>query len=980
MATAQEIRQAQSIVFAIQGGRSIRTDPRSTVGRLVNQALQRQIDLQQSLRSALSKGLLEKKQFAESKARAEALLRAEKSQKLALAFKSTTPTERALKMSLPKDLRRLSVAEVKRRQSILIKPKFTPLPTPKITPLPPIKRKGISRPQFIKDVSKTKSKVLKVIQKFRDITSLGLTKEIREKEKINVRIENFNKEVSSFEKKFIGRDLTEKEFAIAKKKEEELDKKLRDIELKEKSIKKTIPTKSLKKIKSSIKDLLKEKVEEKKRLGIKGLLQSLKLRKIDSNLKTLMVLESGISFGVAVVTLPETTISIISDPSQLEKVPSGLLEEGKEIGKIALISPSSALVKVGAEVFLMKGTGKTFKVVGKLSAKNVARVTGKLRKIEGGAITISKPTKGKGLTIKTISIREIKRKGIKLKVKVTEPKPKKPGLKLEVIKPGLKKILEPGKAQAKLIGKKVSVVTSAQAQKLVGLIRRRRVIRKPIPGEKNLSATTKKLLKKFDRRKINTSEFKILNKRIIKETKGNSNILERSFFVDPKGRVRVSRLGIQKEASLLDIVRGNFTFKTQKPQIIVFENIKVQAFPKTKIFDSIKKKISKQKTLKQEPPKLTKQEASALLKFQTKISGKFKPIGALSKEPELTLAPGEIVRKVKTLAKVEINGVIVPIVKAEIVKGSKSTRKLLSKAKKGKISAKEIKKLRSNLKKETGFKTSLSRRTKVKPRARLPKRIPGRPPTRKRVPTRERPRPRGRPSPRPRGRPSPRPSRRRVPIRGRPSPRPSPGRPSRRRVPIRGRVPVGPPRRPPGRPIKRPGPPIKPISRIRRKRIRVKGRPVRPQGFEVWARPLKRTKKGRRPKLIKVSKVPLSKTRAKDLRNFISDQSLSRTARIKPTKGKPRQPRLKVPTGYSRRTSKKFRRHRVVKGKRVPLPKGKIIERNRYILDTRSEKRGISLKRKIAQLERKAGIRKPIKKRTITIKRRSTRRSGGIFG
>ncbi len=53
MVTIAELQQAESIVFRIQvGGESVRTDPRSTVGRLVNQALQRTIDLQQALRDA----------------------------------------------------------------------------------------------------------------------------------------------------------------------------------------------------------------------------------------------------------------------------------------------------------------------------------------------------------------------------------------------------------------------------------------------------------------------------------------------------------------------------------------------------------------------------------------------------------------------------------------------------------------------------------------------------------------------------------------------------------------------------------------------------------------------------------------------------------------------------------------------------------------------------------------------------------------
>ena len=145
------------------------------------------------------------------------------------------------------------------------------------------------------------------------------------------------------------------------------------------------------------------------------------------------------------------------------------------------------------------------------------------------------------------------------------------------------------------------------------------------------------------------------------------------------------------------------------------------------------------------------------------------------------------------------------------------------------------------------------------------------------------------------------------------------------------------------------------------------------------ARPLKQTKKRKRPKLIKVSKVPLSKKKAKDLRNYIADTSLSRTARIRPTRGKPTTPRLKVPKSYSKKTSRKFRKHRIVKGKRIPLPKGKVIEKRRYLLDTRQEKKQITLKRRIAQLEREAGIRKPIKKRK-TIKKKSTRRNRGIFG
>ena len=112
-----------------------------------------------------------------------------------------------------------------------------------------------------------------------------------------------------------------------------------------------------------------------------------------------------------------------------------------------------------------------------------------------------------------------------------------------------------------------------------------------------------------------------------------------------------------------------------------------------------------------------------------------------------------------------------------------------------------------------------------------------------------------------------------------------------------------------------------------------------------------------------MNKVPLSKTRAKDLRNYVTDTSLARTAKIKKTKLKPKKPKLKTPRGYSKRTDFKFRKHKIVKGKRKPLTKGKVIERRKRLLDTKQEKKQITLKRRIAQIERKSGIRKKTKRR-----------------
>ena len=158
--------------------------------------------------------------------------------------------------------------------------------------------------------------------------------------------------------------------------------------------------------------------------------------------------------------------------------------------------------------------------------------------------------------------------------------------------------------------------------------------------------------------------------------------------------------------------------------------------------------------------------------------------------------------------------------------------------------------------------------------------------------------------------------------------------------------------------------PIIPVAKRRRfrgsrRKVRVRKKTtIKKQGFNVFARPLKKTKTAKKPKLIKINKVPLIKSKAKDLRNYIADTSLARTARIKQTRGSPRPPRVKVPSGFATRASKKFRRHRIVKGKRIPLSKGKVIERSKFLLDTRQEKRGITLRRRIKQLNKKIKLTK----------------------
>ena len=650
------------------------------------------------------------------------------------------------------------------------------------------------------------------------------------------------------------------------------------------------------------KSILEKIVKERQRLRIKverG--QELTVKEEATRvvgIPTQKLIETGAGF----VSLGKGAINIIRNPKNIVKVPGKTLESFKRVkedigtfGQTVRISPNEAVIIVGAEALLLVATGGVFRLVGKLSSKattQLIKATPKFAKVKDGKIIVKSDVPSKKIVI-DVSGKTVKKIGIPLK------------------------------EQIKLGGRRITVV-SAQADRIVNLLKTKRVIRKPIPNEAQLKTSTKKLLDKFDRGRINKKQLILLDQRIRIETGRQGSLLERSFFGSPSGKLRISRLGREpREATLLDVLAGDVTFKTLKPQILIFEKSKIEKLPKA--LGDIEKKIKAGKSL-------TRNEANRLLQFQLKKSSKFKPIGALSREPEVTLAPGEIVRKVKTIAFTEIRGKRIPIVRAEVIKPKPSTAKLLKKAREGKITPKEIRKLRSNLKRETGFKTSLSRRGRPKPRAKLPRAIP-------------RIRPRAKTRLRIRVRPSPRiPPPKRVPRRGVP-----PRRISRKRVIVR-ILPRAPPR---VSPRGRPGPRIPGIIGIRKRR-RVKKKPTKPRAFNVFARPLKTRKGQKRPKLIRVNKVPLSKQRAEDLRNYIADTSLARTARIKPTRGKPRQPRLKVPASYSRKTSKKFRRFRIVKGKRRPLPRGKVIEKRTHLLDTRQEKRGITLRRRIKQISKKA--------------------------
>ncbi|KKN17790.1 hypothetical protein LCGC14_0962130, partial [marine sediment metagenome] len=392
-------------------------------------------------------------------------------------------------------------------------------------------------------------------------------------------------------------------------------------------------------------------------------------------------------FNVNITPSGRTTLTI--SPNAIEsitKIPAAIQRGGAKIGQTLRISPTTILVKIGGEILIMKGLGKVLKVTGKLTSTAVTRLSPRFRKIVKNVISIPSRTRGQALKAKITRIIVGKKGKFKvgkiLKLKVS---PKLGRLSL--------------KKQIALARKEVTAV-SAQADRLVNFLKTKRVVRKPFRREASLSKAAKKLLEKFDKGTITKKELIKLDSLIRKE--GQKGLLERAFFADPKGvvRKRFLKIATEKEASLLDILSGDVTFKARKPQILVFEKAKVQPFPKTKIFKSIKSKLKAGKVL-------TKKEAQAWIEFQFKTTGRFKPVGFAGTEAEIIAAPGEIIKKVKTIGVTLVDGKRVTIVSAKLIKAKSATRKLLSKARKGKLTTKELKKLKAALKKETGFQVSL---------------------------------------------------------------------------------------------------------------------------------------------------------------------------------------------------------------------------------------------------------------------------------
>jgi len=161
-------------------------------------------------------------------------------------------------------------------------------------------------------------------------------------------------------------------------------------------------------------------------------------------------------------------------------------------------------------------------------------------------------------------------------------------------------------------------------------------------------------------------------------------------------------------------------------------------------------------------------------------------------------------------------------------------------------------------------------------------------------------------------------------------------------------------RTPPRRPFF-PNIPIPKIEKKGKKKKKLKTVPMIPpskQGYNVLGKPLKQKK------FIKLNRVPLTNAKAKDLGAWLADHSLARTFKIQKVNKTAKNPKLKVPKSYFSKTKPKFRDFRKVKGKKVPLKNKWIEKKGKPLLDTRDEKKKITLLSQLAKLKKKSRRKK----------------------
>ena len=155
--------------------------------------------------------------------------------------------------------------------------------------------------------------------------------------------------------------------------------------------------------------------------------------------------------------------------------------------------------------------------------------------------------------------------------------------------------------------------------------------------------------------------------------------------------------------------------------------------------------------------------------------------------------------------------------------------------------------------------------------------------------------------------------------------------------------PIYPPSYPPVYPPKPPPFPSK------KRKIVKKGKQA--PSYDVFIKPPKKKK------YVKVTKKPVGLTEARDTRNYFIDESVSRQGYLKPRQVKPSPLQYEIPKNYAKKTEAKFRTFKQRKGRKIKLPKERLIEKGKFLIDTKGEKKQLDIFKLMAQREKKKQIK-----------------------
>jgi len=115
-----------------------------------------------------------------------------------------------------------------------------------------------------------------------------------------------------------------------------------------------------------------------------------------AKLYALLVASSFIGFGLGIKQL-------VTDPvSTIKSIPRSLKTEVQEVGQLWAIAPDEAILKVGTELLILKGTGRALRVTGKVGGKARARLSPKFRGVKKEMITIPSQARGKTIKLKLV--------------------------------------------------------------------------------------------------------------------------------------------------------------------------------------------------------------------------------------------------------------------------------------------------------------------------------------------------------------------------------------------------------------------------------------------------------------------------------------------------------------------------------------------------------------------------------------------------